>query len=106
MVWLMLLGKFAVLVGAVIDYQSLAIFSGLIKLAGTKTAAEWVLHGGEDYELVLCLSPEFAAGLIANLGVNATIIGKIVKNTAIKLINTEGLVSEQTLNIGKGFQHF
>lgn len=93
-------------VGAVVDYQSLAIFSGLIKLAGTKTASEWVLHGGEDYELVLCLPPEFASNLISNLGRNAAIIGKITDNTAIKLIRTGGIVSEETLNVGKGFQHF
>jgi len=93
-------------VGAVIEQSSLAIFPGLIKLAGQKTAWEWVLHGGEDFELVLCLPPEFADKLVQELGKNAAIIGKITENTQIQIINTDGFVVEKILNLSKGFQHF
>ncbi len=93
-------------VGAVIEQSSLAIFSGLVKLAGNEIAREWVLHGGEDFELVLCLPPEFALNLWSELGKNAVIVGKITKNPQIKLINADGLVAQEILNLSKGFQHF
>lgn len=93
-------------VGAVIEQSCLAIFSGLIKLAGQETARNWVLHGGEDFELVLCLAPEFADNLVQELGKNGTIIGKITKNPQIQLINPDGRVVQEILNLSKGFQHF
>ncbi|MEO0834757.1 MAG: thiamine-phosphate kinase [Cyanobacteria bacterium J06642_3] len=128
-------------VGAVMDFSCVEIFSGLVEMVGQKTAAQWVLYGGEDYELVLCLPSEFASKLIDNLGKNAAIIGKIVDNSTIKLarslapvgdavkqcglvgsqqrataepfrgslvkiVNADNWLTEQTLNVGKGFQHF
>lgn len=93
-------------VGAVIEQSRLAVFSGLIKLAGQENAMNWVLYGGEDFELVLCLTPELAKNLVQKLGKNASIIGKITKKPQIKLINTEGLVVQEILNLNKGFQHF
>ncbi|MEM9506390.1 MAG: thiamine-phosphate kinase [Cyanobacteria bacterium J06638_38] len=93
-------------VGAVIDVRSLAIFSGLINFVGVETARSWVLHGGEDYELILCLPSEFAANLIQDLGSNAAIIGTIVADSQIKLVDVDHSIPEQTLNVGKGFQHF
>ncbi|MGB5633324.1 MAG: thiamine-phosphate kinase [Waterburya sp.] len=93
-------------VGAVIDQSSLVIFSGLMKLAGKEKAWEWILYGGEDFELVLCLPPEFADNLVEELGENAVIIGKITQNPQIKLINADNFVTQKILNISKGFQHF
>ncbi|MEL6441542.1 MAG: thiamine-phosphate kinase [Cyanobacteria bacterium J06621_8] len=93
-------------VGAVIDYQRLTISSGLLQLAGRKTASEWMLNGGEDYELVLCLPPEFASKLVQDLGTNASLIGHITAPPAIKLVDTSGLIPEEILSINKGFQHF
>ena len=91
-------------VGAVID--CLAIFSGLISLAGENTAQEWVLYGGEDFELVLCLPPQQADYLVQEVGQNAVIIGKITQHRAIKFIDRHNLLKNQTLNLNKGFQHF
>lgn len=93
-------------VGAEINYASLAIFSGLIKLGSQKTAEEWVLHGGEDFELVLCLTPKFANNLVQELGKEATIIGKITKKSEIQIINQDSFVNSKILNLNKGFQHF
>ena len=42
-------------VGATLDISNFTIDSGLIKLAGLQKAKEWLLYGGEDFELILCL---------------------------------------------------
>lgn len=93
-------------VGAVIDQSSLSIFSGLIKLVGLKKAREWVLYGGEDFELVLCLPVNFAEILVQQLGKNAAIIGKITDNQKIILVENNYSTNQKTLNINEGFQHF
>lgn len=93
-------------VGALIDYSSLGIFSGLINLVGESTAREWVLYGGEDFELVLCLPPKLAANLVQDLGGNAAIVGTITDNSQIKVINANNLSESQILNLNKGFRHF
>ena len=93
-------------VGATINKESLTIFPGLIKLAEVKTAWEWLLYGGEDFELVLCLPKNFAAELVKELGCEAAVIGEVTLNPEIQINNTNDLNQEQTLSIGKGFQHF
>ena len=93
-------------VGATIDRESLVIFPGLIKLAGAETAWEWVLYGGEDFELVLCLPWNFASVLVKDLGLGAKIIGEVTSIPEIQIIDTNNLHFRQTFNIGKGFQHF
>ncbi len=93
-------------VGAEIDYSSLAMFSGLIKLVGQKAAGDWVLHGGEDFELVLCLTSEYANNLVRELGKNTSIIGKITKKPEIQITNLDGFMDSKILNLNKGFQHF
>jgi thiamine-monophosphate kinase len=93
-------------VGAVIEKESLQIFSGLSKLAGKETAWEWLLYGGEDFELVLSLPEDFATILVQDLGANAAIIGKITTNPAIQLNDKNRSKPREILNLTKGFQHF
>jgi thiamine-monophosphate kinase len=92
-------------VGAKIDRSSLTIFSGLIKLAGKEKAYQWLLYGGEDFELVLCLPKKFALNLVEQLGVDATIIGEINDLSTIELVRQDSQ-DAKILNISKGFQHF
>lgn len=91
-------------VGARIDSSSLTVYSGLTKLA-EKTALHWLLYGGEDFELVLCLPKKFALILVEQIGGDAAIIGETTKTSEIKIIN-EDVDGEKILNISKGFQHF
>lgn len=95
-------------VGAVIYEEHLSLDSGLIKLAGAKKAAEWLLYGGEDFELVLCLPIPDASSLVEKLGRNAAIIGTITSNKKVQIIQTSSLddKNRKILNIDKGFKHF
>ena len=91
-------------VGATIDSSSLAVYSGLSKLA-PNAAGEWLLYGGEDFELVLCLPKKFASNLVEQIGGDAAIIGETTKTSEIKIID-ENFGTEKILNISKGFRHF
>lgn len=93
-------------VGAVIYQENLSLYSGLLKLAGAKKAEEWLLYGGEDFELVLCLPLNVALLLVKELEQHAAIIGTITQDKAIQIIETNNLHNRRTLNINKGFQHF
>ena len=92
-------------VGAAIDLSSITIFPGLVKLAGNTTAWEWMFYGGEDFELVLCLTPNFASNLVRELGKNAAVIGEITANQKIQIVNPQNSTAK-SLNLNKGFQHF
>ncbi len=93
-------------VGATINGESLHIFSGLIKLAGLEKAGEWLLYGGEDFELVLSLPLSFALSLVKKLSLEAAIIGEVTQGCEIKIINGKSYNFPLTLNEAQGFQHF
>lgn len=93
-------------VGARVDRSLLKIDSSLIKLAGVEQALEWVLYGGEDFELVLCLPLDLASSLVKKLGGEAAIIGTITEEKEIVLVDRDTGREDITLNINKGFQHF
>lgn len=81
---------------------------------------EYVLYGGEDFQLVLCLSPKLAYELVQRLDQDAAIIGTITDGSTVILRHTqrdkpEGLHStnqsqqkypDQVLTLDQGFQHF
>lgn len=92
-------------VGAVIDCSQIAVDSGLTKLETKAKVWEWIFYGGEDFELVLCLSPELAENLIEELA-GAAIIGEVITDSQIKAIGLDTANNTQILNIGKGFKHF
>jgi thiamine-monophosphate kinase len=93
-------------VGAEIDLNAINIFPALNKLTTTETALNWVLYGGEDFELVLSLPEWLAVAMMEHLSSKTAIIGKITPNSAISIQNVSGIVPGQILNLTKGFQHF
>ena len=93
-------------VGAIVNLSSLTIFSGLIKLAGFKKAREWLLYGGEDFELVLCLPTNYAVKLVEELNNNAAIIGEIISEEQIYLVENNYDKNKQILSTSKRFKHF
>lgn len=93
-------------VGATLDRRAIPIPSVLKKLVAKEKLWEWVLYGGEDFELVLCLPPLVAEILIAKLRKNAAIVGKITNNDEIILANNLDGDSPESLNPIEGFQHF
>ena len=92
--------------GAEITLESTYIFPGLVELAGLSRAKEWLLYGGEDFELVLALPDNFALELVAYLGSDAAIVGKITQSHAILLIDRLTGDSRQSLKINSRFKHF
>ncbi len=69
-------------------------------------ALEWALYGGEDFELVLCLSPEIAEALVQRLGKGAAVVGTITADETVQLSDQTGEYPDQVLTLGRGFQHF
>ncbi|MEB3311036.1 MAG: thiamine-phosphate kinase [Snowella sp.] len=93
-------------VGAEIDQSALLIPRGLTEWLGSEQALNWVLYGGEDFELVLCLPVDSAQALIRRLGENAAIIGKIKAEKSVIIRNIQQSSSFQELSLNQGFQHF
>ena len=74
-------------------------------MAGLPNAEAWCLGGGEDFELVLALTPAWAEALIAALP-GTTRIGELVAGPAGNLGWSDGRPwPEHSSGIG-GFQHF
>lgn len=93
-------------VGARIERQKLPIPPGLNKLTSPEKAIEWVLYGGEDFELVLCLPLEAAEKLVKILGEAAAIVGTITDDSDVRLIDAAGIYPDEVLSLSRGFQHF
>jgi thiamine-monophosphate kinase len=78
----------------------------LKKLADAGTVQDWVLSGGDDYELCFTVPAENLAaidGMIVGGELIATCIGRMTPNTGIRCINGNGMSVqvEQT-----GYRHF
>jgi len=86
-------------VGAQID--SLSCPAQLQGWLSQKDALDWILYGGEDFELVLTMAKPFAEKLVSQLGPPAAIIGQITQNQEIYLVG-----DNSSLDLCKGFQHF
>lgn len=93
-------------VGATINRRKIPIPSAIKKITNDDTALNWVLYGGEDFELVLCMNRETAQYLQLKLGKNCHIIGEIVASSEIQLIDPENIYPKLLLNQRKTFQHF
>ncbi|MFN3927984.1 MAG: thiamine-phosphate kinase [Pseudanabaenaceae cyanobacterium] len=63
-------------VGAAIDKDKIKVSPAIVKLAG-ENARNWVLYGGEDFELVLCLPADTAVQLSQHFP-DCDIVGEIV----------------------------
>jgi thiamine-monophosphate kinase len=66
----------------------------------------WVLYGGEDFELVLCLPSTVAETLVSRLGPQAAIMGQIVADPTVILVDELGQPLGVPLSLDQGFQHF
>ena len=93
-------------VGATIDLSQIKMPADILAITDPKTALEWVLYGGEDFELILCLTPPIAKNLQENLGEKSQIIGEITEHRQIKIIDLESRYPKLLLNPKKTFQHF
>ncbi len=76
---------------------------GLCETVGEKTALSWALYGGEDFELVLCLSSDIASQMVQTGLVTA--IGTTTESGAVRLFEAEGS-TESVLISHQSFQHF
>ncbi|MDJ0799366.1 MAG: thiamine-phosphate kinase [Calothrix sp. MO_167.B12] len=107
-------------VGAVIEKQNIPLPPAFYHWLSEETIWEYVLYGGEDFELVLCLPPKLAGELIQKLNGDAAIIGRVTDGTTVILRHTprdkpEALHStnqsdqeylDQVLTLNRGFKHF
>jgi thiamine-monophosphate kinase len=93
-------------VGAVIEGSLIPVFPALTKLVGQQTAWDWVLRGGEDFELVLCLPEPYALRLLQGLGDDAAIIGKITADKKIVMTDAPNSAETEFFQLGSEFQHF
>jgi thiamine-monophosphate kinase len=80
-------------VGAKIFWDKLPVPEVVEILAGDR-ALDWVLYGGEDFELVLCMPFELAEQFVQQLS-SAVIIGEIIEGNQI-----------DGLEMRSAFQHF
>jgi thiamine-monophosphate kinase len=95
-------------VGAVLWRDRLPIPEALqhTQFLSEQECLNWVLYGGEDFELVLCLPLTVAGMLVLRLGQQAAIIGQIVADSTVRLVDESGRCLGAPLSLEQGFQHF
>ena len=71
---------------------------------GIEKAIDWVLYGGEDFELVLCMSQESAIEFCAIT--ESYQIGIVTEDCEVRIINLPDGAEDRVLAIDRGFQHF
>ena len=94
-------------VGAQLWRTHLPIDPDLEAWAGQDLAQDYCLYGGEDFELVLCLTEPLANRLQRMLGPQAIVVGEIKAVPTVELWpapNSPG--GRVELNWKQGFQHF
>ncbi|MBE9178208.1 thiamine-phosphate kinase [Oculatella sp. LEGE 06141] len=92
-------------VGARLDRDRISTLPAVHNWLSAEQALEWALYGGEDFELVLCLTQQVAEAVVKRLGTGAAIVGTIAAGNEVILTDRTETRSEQ-LNLQKGFQHF
>ncbi len=93
-------------VGATIERSLIPLPPVLNQLASSEQVWDWVLYGGEDFELVLCLPSEPAEALVEQLGESAAVIGYIAPGNEVWLRDSTGVYGDEVLTLSRGFQHF
>jgi thiamine-monophosphate kinase len=93
-------------VGARVLRSHLPIPDGLAGWLEAEQAMDWMLYGGEDFELVLSLPDFLARALVEALGPGAAIIGYITASPEVLLVDETGQRPTITLDLQQGFQHF
>lgn len=92
-------------VGARVDRSQIPIPAALADLAEPTQLWQWILYGGEDFELVLCCPLPAAAALVRQVE-GATIVGRITAEPQVWLIDLAQEYPTEPLTLEKGFQHF
>ncbi|MCX7595660.1 MAG: thiamine-phosphate kinase [Fischerella sp.] len=93
-------------VGAVIESTRISLPKVFDHWLTKKQALEFALYGGEDFELVLCLSKEPADELVQQLGQGAAVVGEITQGSTVVLRDPNQEFPDQILTLSQGFQHF
>ncbi|MDA0267656.1 MAG: thiamine-phosphate kinase [Cyanobacteria bacterium] len=93
-------------VGARLVRSQLPFPPALVGWVGMAAAERWVLYGGEDFELVLCLPREIAQALVNQLGPTAAIVGTIQPDPGVYLVETPDVTTGISLGWEDCFQHF
>lgn len=93
-------------VGAIIQREAIPIPSVLPQQASPEQLWDWVLYGGEDFELVLCLPESLAQVFVEKLAARSAIIGYITSGTEVCLRDSTGLYADELLTLSRVFQHF
>ncbi|MEH2176743.1 thiamine-phosphate kinase [Nostoc sp.] len=93
-------------VGAVLEHRQIPVPKTFNHWLTPEQALEYALYGGEDFELVLCLSQELALALVEHLGQGAAIAGRITAGSIVILHDEQKKFPDQVLNLSQGFQHF
>ena len=93
-------------VGAVIERSHIPLPFILNQLVTPQQVWDWVLYGGEDFELVLCLPPKPAEKLVQQLGNGTALIGYITTGKEVWLTDSTGTYASELLTLTRGFQHF
>lgn len=92
-------------VGAKVERSQIPLLNELQEWS-SQQALEWALYGGEDFELVLCLPPAIAQVLVECLGNQAAIVGEIIEEPVVYLVDRVGKNPDELLSLNRGFQHF
>ncbi|WP_017661686.1 thiamine-phosphate kinase [Baaleninema simplex] len=82
--------------------ESLPVSPDVAAMVSPETARQWTLYGGEDFELVLCLSASHAQRFV-EVFPGASVVGQIVTGDGAWLVQGE---SREPLTMQGGFQHF
>jgi len=90
-------------VGARVERQRLRVPPEATAIVSPEQAIEWVLYGGEDFELVLCLPLATAENLVQRLGGDAAIVGEMTAEPGVFLVDGSERIP---LTLAQGFQHF
>lgn len=91
-------------VGAVINADQIPISPALSRYQSSEKALQWALYGGEDFQLVLCLTQKIAEQLVAKFGEGCRIVGEITATQDVKIKGNDG--RSQPLSRQQTFQHF
>lgn len=91
-------------IGMNIMGSQIPIAAGLTAIVGSKTALDWALYGGEDFELVLCLPP-FLAEVFTQTSLGIA-IGTTTDTGIVNLCSTLHGQEKRTPLSHQGFEHF
>lgn len=69
-------------------------------------AIDWTLYGGEDFELVLAMPMTLAEAFVDALGSPVQILGQMVSDRALQLIDDVDGTPAIDLSLEQAFQHF